>query len=108
MSVGSYKVFLFFYSIVPVSIRLKLFFLFVYSRLIIIAGDVEPIDIVCHFAGICEERNIPYIYTPSKTDLGRSFCGKGQAMICMIKDHEDFSDLYQKVLSGVEKISRNV
>lgn len=36
----------------------------------IFAGDVSPIDIMCHMPAVCEDKNIPYCYTPSYKDLG--------------------------------------
>lgn len=38
--------------------------------LVIIAGDISPIDVITHVPILCEDANIPYIYVPSKEDLG--------------------------------------
>ena len=38
----------------------------------LIAEDVEPPQVVAHLPILCEERKIPYIFVPSKLDLGRS------------------------------------
>jgi H/ACA ribonucleoprotein complex subunit 2 len=35
-------------------------------RLVIIAGDISPIDVITHVPILCEDANIPYIYVPSK------------------------------------------
>lgn len=42
------------------------------SRLTVIAEDVEPPEVVAHLPILCEERNIPYIFVPSKQQLGAS------------------------------------
>jgi H/ACA ribonucleoprotein complex subunit 2 len=34
--------------------------------LCIIAGDISPIDVISHIPVLCEENDIPYIFTPSK------------------------------------------
>ena len=34
--------------------------------LVIIAGDVSPLDIISHMPVLCEDKNIPYCYAPSK------------------------------------------
>ncbi len=39
------------------------------AKLVIIGGDVEPPEVVMHIPMICEEKNIPYIFTP-KADIG--------------------------------------
>lgn len=37
--------------------------------LCVIAGDISPVDVVAHIPVLCEENDIPYIFTPSKVDL---------------------------------------
>lgn len=38
--------------------------------LVVIAEDVEPPEIVAHLPALCDEKSIPYIYVPSKRELG--------------------------------------
>eukprot|EP00339_Tiarina_fusa_P029213 CAMPEP_0117085476 /NCGR_PEP_ID=MMETSP0472-20121206/60082_1 /TAXON_ID=693140 ORGANISM="Tiarina fusus, Strain LIS" /NCGR_SAMPLE_ID=MMETSP0472 /ASSEMBLY_ACC=CAM_ASM_000603 /LENGTH=123 /DNA_ID=CAMNT_0004814735 /DNA_START=9 /DNA_END=380 /DNA_ORIENTATION=+ len=38
--------------------------------LCIIAGDISPIDVISHIPVMCEDRNITYVYVPSKEALG--------------------------------------
>jgi large subunit ribosomal protein L7Ae len=42
------------------------------ARLVVIAEDVSPEEIVMHLPILCEEKQIPYVFVPSKTELGRS------------------------------------
>jgi large subunit ribosomal protein L7Ae len=42
------------------------------AKLVLIAEDVEPPQVVAHLPILCEERKIPYLFVPSKIDLGRS------------------------------------
>ena len=42
------------------------------SRLVVIAEDVEPPEVVAHLPILCEERNAPFIFVPSKQQLGAS------------------------------------
>jgi len=42
------------------------------AQLVVIAEDVEPEEIVMHIPALCEEKKIPYVYVPSKQELGRS------------------------------------
>ena len=46
------------------SICIGLFFRL--HRIVILAGDAQPIDCMCHLPCVCEELNIPYCYTPSR------------------------------------------
>ncbi|KAF7398468.1 hypothetical protein HZH66_006365 [Vespula vulgaris] len=38
--------------------------------LVVFAGDVFPIEIMCHLPIVCEDKDIPYCYTPSRLDIG--------------------------------------
>ena len=36
----------------------------------VIAGDISPIDVISHLPCLCEDNDVPYIFVPSKVDLG--------------------------------------
>jgi len=40
------------------------------AALVVIAEDIEPAEIVAHLPPLCDEKGIPYIYVPSKRELG--------------------------------------
>ncbi len=42
------------------------------ASLVVIAGDVEPEEVVIHIPSLCEQKQIPYSYVPSKQDLGKA------------------------------------
>lgn len=42
------------------------------SKLVVIAEDVEPPEVVAHLPILCDERNAAYIFVPSKQQLGVS------------------------------------
>ncbi len=42
------------------------------AKLVIIAEDVDPPEIVAHLPLLCEEKKIPYVYVDSKSKLGTS------------------------------------
>jgi large subunit ribosomal protein L7Ae len=44
------------------------------AQLVIMAEDVQPPEILAHMPLLAEERNIPYVYVPSKAELGNA-CG---------------------------------
>ena len=33
---------------------------------VVFAGDVTPIEVMCHMPAVCEEKSLPYVYTPSR------------------------------------------
>ncbi|MDR0888160.1 MAG: 50S ribosomal protein L7Ae [Candidatus Methanoplasma sp.] len=42
------------------------------AAIVIMAVDVNPPEILAHLPALCEERNVPYVYVPSKAELGNS------------------------------------
>lgn len=65
----------------------------------VIAGDISPIDVITHLPIMCEDRNIPYFYVPSKLDLGAAACTKRPTSCILIDPKESFSEfaLFQKI-----------
>lgn len=41
------------------------------AKLVVMAEDVTPEEILMHVPLLCEEKSIPYAYVPSKEELGR-------------------------------------
>ncbi len=40
------------------------------ASLVVIAEDTEPPEVVMHLPPLCEEKGVPYIFVPSRTELG--------------------------------------
>jgi U4/U6 small nuclear ribonucleoprotein SNU13 len=50
------------------------------SEMIIMAADAEPLEILLHLPLLCEDKNVPYVFVPSKQALGRA-CGVSRPVI---------------------------
>jgi H/ACA ribonucleoprotein complex subunit 2 len=59
----------------------------------VIAGDISPIDVVSHLPIMCEDRQIPYFYVPSKIDLGAAACTKRPTSCVLINPKDSFSEM---------------
>mmetsp|Transcript_26972 Transcript_26972/g.40763 ORF Transcript_26972/g.40763 Transcript_26972/m.40763 type:complete len:124 (+) Transcript_26972:94-465(+) len=58
------------------------------SEIIVMAADAEPIEILLHLPLLCEDKNVPYVFVPSKVALGRA-CGVSRPVIsCSITTNE--------------------
>jgi H/ACA ribonucleoprotein complex subunit 2 len=71
---------------------------------VVFAGDVTPIDIICHLPAVCEEKDIPYAYTPSRVDLGAASGHKRASITMLIKQHADYQDLYDEVKTEMKHL----
>jgi H/ACA ribonucleoprotein complex subunit 2 len=71
----------------------------------VIAGDISPIDVISHVSVFCEEKDIPYIYVPSRVDLGLASSTKRPTSVVLIQNKEGSSDdeLYKELFAEVKK-----
>ena len=42
------------------------------AKLVVMAEDISPEEILAHMPVLCDEKNIPYTYVPSKGELGNA------------------------------------
>lgn len=73
----------------------------------IIAGDISPVDVITHLPIMCEDRQIPYFYVPSKHDLGAAASTKRPTSCVLIANKKDFSEksLYDKLVKEAQESS---
>uniref|UniRef100_A0A182W9D3 H/ACA ribonucleoprotein complex subunit 2 n=1 Tax=Anopheles minimus TaxID=112268 RepID=A0A182W9D3_9DIPT len=67
------------------------------TGLVVFAGDVTPIEIMCHLPAVCEEKNIPYCYMPSRKDLGAAMGVKRGTVAMLIREHPEYQEMYDKL-----------
>ena len=72
--------------------------------IVVLAGDVTPIDVYSHLPVMCEDRNVPYCYVPSKMNLGTAVCSKRPTCVVMIRCHDNFKDKYEKCFAEVKSL----
>jgi U4/U6 small nuclear ribonucleoprotein SNU13 len=76
------------------------------SEFIIMAADTEPIEILLHLPLLCEDKNVPYVFVPSKVALGRD-CGVSRPVIAASITSNDASQLkpqINKIKEDIEKL----
>ncbi|GAX27760.1 H/ACA ribonucleoprotein complex subunit 2 [Fistulifera solaris] len=72
------------------------------TGLAILAGDIYPVDVISHLPVLLEEKNIPYIFVPSKHDLGAAASTKRPTSCVLIRtpkksfDGQDLFDALAK------------
>lgn len=75
------------------------------SELIVMAADTEPLEILLHLPLLCEDKNVPYVFVPSKMALGRA-CGVSRPVIaCSILSAEG-SQLNPQIHSLKDQIEK--
>ena len=71
------------------------------AKLVIMAEDVDPPEILVHIPMLCEEKRIPYVYVPKKQRLGASAgLTKSSASVAVVEPGE--------AMARLEEIARTV
>ena len=75
------------------------------SEFIIMAADTEPLEILLHLPLLCEDKNVPYVFVPSKIALGRA-CGVSRPVISASITSNEASQLKPQILKMKEQIEK--
>ncbi|HZB00242.1 MAG TPA: 50S ribosomal protein L7Ae [Nitrososphaera sp.] len=71
------------------------------SKLVVIAEDVEPPEVVAHLPILCEERKAPFIFVPSKQQLGASLGIDVGSAAASIVDAGEAQHIVEQVVSSI-------
>jgi H/ACA ribonucleoprotein complex subunit 2 len=93
-----------------------------FPGIVVIAGDISPMDVLSHIPVLCEDHNVPYIFVPSRAELGAAAKTKRPTSVVMIMekregkkaaaketkddgedDGEDYLEAYQSLVKLVQK-----
>ncbi len=75
------------------------------SKLAIVAADVEPPEVVAHLPILCEERSAPYVFVPSKQQLGESLGISVGSAAATIIDAGEAQHIIDEVINSIKNIS---
>lgn len=76
--------------------------------IVIFAGDVTPIEIMCHLPAVCEDKGIPYAYTPSRIDLGAAMGVKRGTVTLLIREHPEYLDSFNELKAEISTLGAPV
>ncbi|KAI4267087.1 MAG: hypothetical protein LQ337_008525 [Flavoplaca oasis] len=65
--------------------------------------DTAPLAILLHLPLLCEDKNVPYVYVPSKIALGRA-TGVSRAVIAVSITTNEASDLMGQIRALKDKV----
>ncbi|KAK5124634.1 hypothetical protein LTR85_001347 [Meristemomyces frigidus] len=52
--------------------------------IVVLAADISPMDVISHIPVLCEDHNIPYVYVPSRAELGAAGSTKRPTSVVMV------------------------
>ena len=76
------------------------------AKLVIIAEDVDPPEVLAHLPLLCDERKIPYIFVPTREQIGKALgIDVPAAAACIVKEGEA-TGLLKEIITRIEQIKR--
>ncbi|TPX31669.1 hypothetical protein SmJEL517_g05084 [Synchytrium microbalum] len=66
------------------------------AEFIVMTADTDPLEILLHLPLLCEDKNVPYVFVPSKQALGRA-CGVSRPVISASVTQNDASELKTQI-----------
>jgi len=75
------------------------------SEIIILAADTSPLAILLHLPLLAEDKNVPYVFVPSKIALGRA-CGVSRSVIAASITTNEASELMSQIRDIKDRVER--
>jgi large subunit ribosomal protein L7Ae len=76
------------------------------SKLVIIAEDVEPPEVVAHLPILCDERTSKYVFVPSKKELGSALGIEVGSAAATIIDAGESQQIIEQITSSVDNLKK--
>jgi large subunit ribosomal protein L7Ae len=74
------------------------------AKLVLIAENVQPPEIVAHLPLLCEERKAPYVYVPEKQKIGDALGISVSSAAAAIEEPGDAEGLVSEIVKKLQEI----
>jgi large subunit ribosomal protein L7Ae len=76
------------------------------AKLVVIAEDVDPPEVIAHLPLLCDERKIPYVFVPDKNKLGNAVgIDVSCAAACILREGEA-AGLIKEIITRIDQVKR--
>ena len=77
------------------------------AKLVVMAEDVTPPEILMHIPSLCEERDIPYCYVPSKKELGSAAGLEVPTAAIAVSDAGEGKNVLMEVTKSLKEMKKD-
>ena len=83
------------------------------NGIVVLAADISPMDVISHIPVLCEDHDIPYVYVPSRAELGAAGSTKRPTSVVMMTPNtkggdEEWQEAYREVFKLAQKLGQYV
>lgn len=93
-----------------------------FPGVVVLAGDISPMDVISHIPVLCEDFNVPYIFVNSRAELGAAGSTKRPTSVVMVTekrsggkkgdkdegDDEGFAEVYKDLVKLAQKEAKQL
>jgi large subunit ribosomal protein L7Ae len=76
------------------------------AKLVVIAEDVTPPEVVAHLPILCDERKIPYVFVPSKDQIGPAIGIDVSTAAAAVLDAGEGSQILEQVTQELSRLKK--
>lgn len=73
--------------------------------ILVLGADASPYDVVSHFPVMAEEAKIPFVWVPSRSDLGTATECKRATSVVLVKPNDELKANYDKIVMAIEELN---
>ncbi|KAG6034716.1 hypothetical protein E4U41_006414 [Claviceps citrina] len=74
-----------------------------FPGVVVIAGDISPMDVISHIPVLCEDHNVPFIFVTSRAELGAAAKTKRPTSVVMIMEKKPEGSSNKKKAAAAAK-----
>lgn len=86
------------------------------NGIVILAADISPMDVISHIPVLCEDHGIPYLFVPSRAELGAAGSTKRPTSVVMLTPEvgkkgeggEEWNEAYKELVKLAVKLGQVV
>ncbi|KRX03350.1 hypothetical protein PPERSA_05708 [Pseudocohnilembus persalinus] len=79
-----------------------------FTGIVILSGDVSPVDVISHIPLLCENKDIPYVYVRSRMELGVAAQTKKPTSVVLLTPGKDCDEGLQAKFEAVQQKIRKI
>ena len=76
------------------------------AKLVVIAEDVTPEEVIMHLPVLCDEKKVPYVYVPSKEELGKASGIEVSTSSVAIVEEGDSKKLVNEIAEKIKTLKK--
>lgn len=76
------------------------------AKLVVMAEDIDPEEVLMHLPILCEEKQVPYAYVPSKIELGKAAGINIPTSSVAVVDVGDSKKLVAEITDSVKSLKK--